>query len=144
MLKDLVAISAAVDAAGIRNATITEKEAMAYAECNDYENAISRFETLLRMEHAGFSVTAIEKYCNIRAKRCVKNWQNGIAKKDQLAIMDKVIANLKQLLSIGEEPTAERLSLLGSAYKRKAMISANNTDKVKALIQSADYYKKGL
>ena len=142
LLKDLVAISAAVDAAGIRNATITEKEAMAYAECNDYENAISRFENLLRMEPAGFSVRAIEKYCNIMAKRSVKNWQAGVAKNDQLKIMTKVIANLNQLLSIGDRPTAERLSLLGSAYKRKALISANNTDKVKALMLSADYYKK--
>ena len=142
LLKDLVAISAAVDIAGIRNATITEKEAMAYAECNDYENAISRFENLLRMEPAGFSVRAIEKYCNIMAKRSVKNWQLGVAKNDQLKIMIKVIANLNQLLGIGDTPTAERLSLLGSAYKRKAMISANNTDKVKALMLAADYYKK--
>ena len=39
-------------------------------------------------------------------------------------------------------PTAERLSLLGSAYKRKAMISASNTDKIRSLMLSADHYKK--
>ncbi|MEP7237218.1 MAG: CHAT domain-containing protein [Ferruginibacter sp.] len=141
LLKDIEAISAAVDAAGIRNAAITEKEAMALAECNDYENAIARFVKLLSMEQAGFSVTAIEKYCNISAKLAVKNWQMGIEKSKQPANMEKVISNLKQLLNIGEKPTAERLSLLGSAYKRKAMISANNTERVKALITSAGYYK---
>lgn len=140
LLKDIEMISAAVDAAGIRNAAITEKEAMAFAECNDYENAIARFESLLSMEQAGFSVTAIEKYCNIRAKQCVKNWQSGIEKNEQLAKMDKVIADLKQLLNMS--PTAERLSLLGSTYKRKAIISTNNTDKVKSLILAAGFYKK--
>ena len=140
LLKDIVAISTAVDAAGIRNAAITEKEACVYAECNDYENAIARFESLLTMEEAGFSVTALEKYCNIRAKVYVKNWQNGLEKTKQAAKMEHVINDLKQLLKMS--PTAERLSLLGSTYKRKAMVSSNIADKVKALIQSADYYKK--
>jgi len=140
LLKEVAAISAAVDAAGIRNAAITECEAMAYAECNDYENAITRFESLLGMEQAGFSLKALEKYCNLRAKLCVKNWKAVKEKSKQPAKMDKVIADLKQLLNMS--PTAERLSLMGSAYKRKAMISATNADKVKALILSAGYYKQ--
>lgn len=140
LLKDIASISAAVDAAGIRNAAITEKEAMAYAECNDYENAITRFESLLSMEQAGFSLKALETYCNVRAKQCVRNWQQKIEPNKQLGNMDKVIADLQQLMYMS--PTAERLILLGSAYKRKAMISAANTDKVKALILSAGYYRK--
>ena len=140
LLKDIEAIAAAVDAAGIRNASITEKEAMAYAECNDYKKAIILFESLLSMENAGFSVKAIEKYCNIRAKLYVQNWQKGIEKSKQVSSIDKVITDLKQLMNMS--PTAERLSLLGSTYKRKALISSTNTDKIKALMQAADYYKK--
>ena len=140
LLNEVAAISAAVDAAGIRNAAITECEAMAYAECNDYENAITRFESLLGMEQAGFSLKALEKYCNLRAKLCVKNWQAAKEKSKQPAKMDKVIADLKQLLNMS--PTAERLSLMGSAYKRKAIISTTNADKVKALILSVGYYKQ--
>ncbi len=133
-------ISGAVDAAGIRNAAITEKEAVIYAECNEYEKAIDKFESLMTMEQAGFTVKALEKYCNIRAKLCVKNWQTGIKKKMQSAMLDKVITDLKQLLNMSF--TAERLSLLGSAYKRRAMISANITNKIKSLILSAGYYKR--
>ncbi len=140
LLKDIASISAAVDAAGIRNAVITEKEAMALAECNEYANAITKFESLLSMEQAGFSVKAIESYCNIRAKLCIKNWMAGKEKNKQPACMDKVIADLKQLLSMS--PTSERLSLLGSAYKRKAMMAATIADKVKLLMVSADYYQK--
>jgi CHAT domain-containing protein len=140
ILNDVAAIATAVDAAGIRNAAITEREAMAYAECNDYENAIAKFESLLGLEQAGFSLKALEKYCNLRAKLCVKNWQSAKEKNKQPAKMDKVIADLKQLINMS--PTAERLSLMGSAYKRKAMISTGNTDKIKALITAAGYYKQ--
>jgi CHAT domain-containing protein len=140
LLKDIAAISAAVDAAGIRNAAITESEAMAYAECNDYENAITRFVSLMSMEDSGFTLKALEKYCNLRSKLCVKNWQAGKEKNKQQTIMDKVIADLKQLLNMS--PTAERLSLMGSAHKRRAMISATGTDKIKALILAAGFYKQ--
>jgi CHAT domain-containing protein/pimeloyl-ACP methyl ester carboxylesterase len=140
MERTLSSISAGVDAAGLRNAVITEKEAMVYAECNNYEKAIAKFESLMSMEQAGFTLQAIEKYCNIRAKLCVKNWQAGIEKNKQTAKMDKVIEDLKQLL--GLSPTSERLSLTGSAYKRKAMIVTAKTDKLKALVSAADYYQK--
>jgi CHAT domain-containing protein len=140
LLSDVAAISAAVDAAGIRNASITEREAIAYAECNDYENAIAKFESLLGMEQAGFSLKALEKYCNLRAKLCVKNWQTGKEKNKQAAKMDKVIADLKQLINMS--PTAERLSLMGSACKRRTMIVNTNADKIKALILAAGYYRQ--
>ncbi len=140
MVKNIVTISTAVDEAGIRNALITEREAMAYAECNDYENAIAKFENLLGMEQAGFSVKALETFCNIRAKFCVKNWQSGFEKNRQLQKMDKVIIDLKQLLNMS--PTAERYSLLGSTFKRKSIIAVANADKINALITAANYYKQ--
>ena len=137
---DLNEIIKAVDVAGIRNAAITEMEAMAYAECNDYENAIIKFESLLKMEQAGFSVTALEKYCNTRAKLCVKNWRSGITINEQVTGLGKVIKDLDRLIEMSA--TAERNSLLGSAYKRKAMISKVNKDKITALVKAADYYQK--
>jgi tetratricopeptide (TPR) repeat protein len=140
MERTLSSISAGVDAAGLGNAVITEKEAMIYAECNNYEKAIEKFESLLRMEEAGFTLKALEKYCNVRAKLCVKNWQAGTEKNKQRTKIDKVIDDLKQLMSIS--PTAERLSLTGSAYKRKAMVVTTKNDKLNALINAAAYYQK--
>lgn len=136
---EILRITSKVDAAGLRNAAITEKEAMAYAECNNYEQAISAFEKLLSMEQAGFSVRALEKYCNIRAKLCVKNWQSGIEKNKQVPIMDKVIKDLKQLIELS--PTAERYTLMGSAYKRKAMITSDVKKKTALLADAAYYYQ---
>ena len=137
---DLKEIIKAIDKAGIRNASITEKEAMAYIEINDYENAIDKFKDLLNDEQAIFTVKALEKYCNIRAKQCVKDWQDGKNKKGQLNEVSSVIKDLNRLNDISE--TAERLSLLGSTYKRKAMIVALKKEKLIALRKAADYYKK--
>lgn len=142
LLNTLEAISQAIDAQGIRNATITEKEAIAYAEFNQQEKAIEKFESLLRMEQAGFSVTALERYCNIRAKKCVSDWNAGISKSSQLQKLDKVIRDMEQLLSMS--PTAERFCLMGKAYKSKAAISTVRTQKLAALAKAAYYFNQAV
>ena len=142
--EELYQIVTAVDAAGIETAAVIEKEAMAYTECNDYENAIKKFTALLGMEYAGFTVKALEKFCNVRTKLAVKKWREAPKNKNnialQLEVIDKVIEDLKRLNVMSV--TAERFSLLGIAYKRKAMISATSTDKIKALITSVGYFKQ--
>ena len=137
--EELEAIIAAIDVAGIRNASIIVKEASAYAECNNYEKAIEKFEQLLGMEKASFTIKALEKYCNMRAKLCIKNWNAGIKPKEQLRGVDTVIEDLNRLNKMS--PTAERYSLLGSAYKRKAMMLPLKRDKIGAIIKAADYYR---
>lgn len=136
---ELESIIAAIDKAGIRNASITEKEAIAYTECNNYEKAVAKFEDLLDEEKATFTVRALERYCNIRAKLFVKNWKAGIKPKEQLAGIEKVIADLKRLNEMSA--TAERYSLLASAYKRKALMLGTRKDKLDAIARSADYYR---
>lgn len=138
LLANLEGISLAIETQGIRNASIVEKEAVAYAEFNQQEKAIEKFEKLLSMEQAGFSVNAIERYCNIRAKKCVSDWNAGIKPDSQHALLDDVIRDLEQL--IGLSPTAERFSLMGKAYKSKAMISTTAAKKTAALLQAAKYF----
>ncbi|MEP7254272.1 MAG: CHAT domain-containing protein [Ferruginibacter sp.] len=137
---DLKEIIDAIDKAGIRNAAVIEKEATAYAECNDYENAINKFKSLLNAERAIFTVKALEQYCNMRAKQCVKDWQTGKKPREQVKEIDSIIKDLNRLNEISE--TAERLSLLGSAYKRKAMMGTTKNEKLTALLKAADFYKK--
>ena len=137
--KDLEQIIAAVDKAGIRNSSILEKEATAYAELNNYEKAIAKFEDLLDEEKATFTVRALERYCNIRAKLCVKNWKAGKNRKAQLVAIGKVIDDINRLNAMS--PTAERYSLLGSAYKRKALILTVKKDKLSSISRAADYYR---
>ncbi len=136
--KRLEAISKAVDEADIRNANITEKEAIIYFDLFDYPSAISKYEELLNLENASFSASAMEKYCNIRAKQYVEDFiKNPGKQKFYLTKIEHVIADIKSLLRLGE--TAERYCLIGSAYKRKAVLASGST-KTSAYIQAALYY----
>jgi tetratricopeptide (TPR) repeat protein len=127
-LKKLNIISTAVEKAGIRNATITEKEAMIYAELGEYDSAIAKFEELLKAEKATFSFLAVEQYCSIRSKKQLTD----------ISTLDAVIADLENLTKLAG--TAERYMLLAGTLKRKAL--QDKTNRIKILQQAAAYYHK--
>ncbi|MEO7961481.1 MAG: CHAT domain-containing protein [Ginsengibacter sp.] len=133
----LIGISQAVDKAEFRNAEITVMEALIYADMYMYDEAVSKFQMVMAMEKANFSVSALEKYCNVRAKKSVIDFQQGTARSKVLKEMTSVISNLYMLLEIS--PTSERYSLLGSAFKRQAFIGTA-TQKAKALAAAAHHY----
>jgi tetratricopeptide (TPR) repeat protein len=130
-----------VDRAGLRNAPITQREALIYTELGEYDAAISKFQSLMTMEDASFSIATLEQYCNVRAKKYVADYvRSG---KDQRLYLSKIISlaeDIRALLRVS--PTAERYSLLGSTFKRKAMLSATKPQKIKALSEAAFYYQK--
>ena len=136
----LIAISQAVDQAELRNSEITSTEAFIYADLYLYDMAISKFELVMSMEKANFSVSALEKYCNVRAKKCVNDFLKNKKPAKFLKEMDGVIKSLKMLLEI--HSTTERNNLLGSAYKRKAYIYPDAADKANTLASSAYYYQR--
>jgi tetratricopeptide (TPR) repeat protein len=138
-LEKLSEISKAADKAGIRNAAITEKEALIYSDLYEYELAISKFEELLSIEKASFSVSTLEKYCNIRMKKYVYDFIK-FNKKPREADIKDAIDGLISLLKVS--PTAERFSLLGSAYKRRGILTSNESRKIKAYAEAAYYYMK--
>ncbi|HTN05385.1 CHAT domain-containing protein [Agriterribacter sp.] len=138
-LRKVQMIADAIKKADIQSSGTAENEAFTYVEMGDYENAIKKFEDLFKMENAQFSVLALEKYCNLSARVCVSNYLSPAVqgKINWVEQLNTIIERLNYLLSIS--PTAERYSLLGSAYKRKAMITAGLQRKV-ALKVSAFYY----
>ncbi len=140
-LAELNAISTAVDKATIRNGEITELEALIYGGLCMYEQAMIKYESLLKMENASFSFSAMEKYCNIRPKFYVSEYgKNKNNQQDLIAKVDNVVNDLNLLINYS--PTSERLNMLGSAYKDKALISSVKTQKVNAYKQAAlQYYK---
>jgi CHAT domain-containing protein len=139
LFAELQTISDAVDATHLRNGRITELEALICSGLYKYELAIRKYESLLQMEHASFSFSAMEQYSNIRAKYYVNEFRKtGKHQKELLAGMDKVIEDLGVLT--GYSPTAERLKMTGSAYKRKAMLSNTRAQKIKAYKEAAYHY----
>ena len=93
------------------------------------------------MENASFSFSALEKYCNVRPKYYVSIFKKD--KKDQkklLGCLGKVIDDLNLL--IGYSPTAERLNMLGSACKSRAMLSLDIDSKIEAYQHAAVFYNQ--
>lgn len=137
----LEAISKAVDKAGLRRAVITELEALVYADMYDYDRAIGKLESLLALERADFSIATLEKYCNLRMKKYAYDFLHHHRRPgDIVAKMDNVITDLNALSALRN--TAERGSLLGSAYKRKGLLVSNPKQKEKAYAEAAYHYMR--
>lgn len=138
-LTHLTAISDAVEKAGVRNQKITEQEALIYSDICEYEIALQKFRQLFRDNEAQFMVSTFEKYCMARAKKYVQDKIQGKEKENQLLIkINSVIKDLEHLVNLGS--TAQRSSLLGAAYKRRAFLCSKPADKIKAMGIAADYY----
>jgi tetratricopeptide (TPR) repeat protein/pimeloyl-ACP methyl ester carboxylesterase len=139
-LKTLKAISDEVDKQELRNPAITEYEAMIYASLNNYDRAIEKFERLLAFENATYSFTAIEKYCNLRAKQVVAmlNEDRPVAELEKA--FGKVMGDLNALLQLS--PSVERYNLVGSTYKRKLSLYKSNKAKMLKVLEDAsrNYY----
>lgn len=136
----LKAISESIDKSGIRNQNITEKEALIYADMGDYDTSIQIFEQLLNYPKACYMVSSLEKYFSVRAKKCVKEFtHNGKNISKQFQEISELIKNISTLSDIGGQ-TVDRLSLIASTYKRKALLTNKQSDKKEALIKSAEHY----
>ena len=105
----------------------------------DYSTAVAKYGELFMMESAQFSVSALEKYCNLSTKVFVSDYLKPAlpGKVSWVDEVNKIIGRLEYLLLIS--PTAERYCLLGSAYKRKAIITSGLQRKG-ALKTAAFYY----
>ena len=61
-------------------AEVVEKLARIYYQLANYEKALEKFYDLLGIEKANFSLSALEIYCNTRAKLNVQNvYQQGVS-----------------------------------------------------------------
>lgn len=139
LLGELDSILDAVYEFDVETPELLEKIAIAYVELDEYQKAIALFKKILTYEKAGYSVSSLEKYNNILAKQTLDDYlHNYKAERNYEADMEIMISSLTKLLEIAE--TSERHSLIGSAYKRKAIICNKRADKIKALTEAAYHY----
>jgi hypothetical protein len=145
-IEHLETITEKVERAKIRTPAITEKEALVYFELRDYKNACDKYGSLLNMEEASFSFSVAEKYYNAQAKLIIEEFKesekNTISENERaryIVNLDKVIANLEGLIKLS--PTSQRYNIMGSSYKRKALIS--NDSKRDDYISAAGFYHQG-
>lgn len=120
-IKKLSVLEEAIRQSNFSGEKITEYLADVYGKLGDYQKAIFHYDQLTKLEKAGFSLKALEQFCNVTCKYWVEEFLKN-PKKEKVAIaeINKAIEKLKNLLSLGS--TAERFSLLGSAFKRKLIV----------------------
>lgn len=114
----------------------------ACGELGQLDRAIDCYTRAIAAEEARAPVKTIEQLIHLRARRAVK-----APKGRRVAEIKAAIAALKDLMDSGNgerEPllpeTAERLSLLGSCYKRLAQVSSGKAIDA-ALEEMARYYR---
>lgn len=133
-------IKAAAKTEGIKDPGIDEADALIYYELGDYKKSVDAFNRLRKSQIATFSLLSLEKYCNVRCKQYVEDCENGADKINAVANIEGVIAELMQLMVIGE--TNERTNLLGSAWRRLGLLQTNPQDKLAAYLKAVNAYAK--
>ena len=103
---------------------VAEAFALAYAEADDVDNAIAWYERAIRANDSSASMKAHEQWGNLRVRRggrLVKTASKGSAQMAQAR--EEITEALRSLQALaGLQPTLERHSLCGSAWKRMALL----------------------
>ncbi len=114
---------------------VAEAFGLAYAECGDSAEALAWYERAHGAADGSASMRASEQLANLRARV-------GEARDDGRSI-DQAVKLLLQLVALRD--TAERRSLLGSAYKRLAMVKgrarARGEERAALLAAKGEYEK---
>ena len=114
---------------------------MAYAEVDDVDNAIRWYSRAVSAEDGEASLRASEQLGNLRARRGEK-MKNSARGRSEIR---NAIRMLKRMVAI--EPTSERESLLGSAFKRLALLEERNGRRAAArtaIMQMAAHYQQAV
>lgn len=109
---------------------VAEAFGLAYEQCGDRDAAIRWYEHALQANDASASMKAHEQIGNLKARRA---WSRALKAKPGspavAAARQEISEALRTLQALaGLQPTLERHSLCGSAYKRLAMIERREGD----------------
>jgi hypothetical protein len=140
-LTKLNSISENIEKSDLNSSGIIENQALIYLALGEYERACEKFSTLFNREDASFSFSVAEKYFNAKTKQIAVEYQKGLKQKRKcLKDIEQVIQNLETL--IGLSPTSQRQNILGSSYKRQALMS-EKSNKLKIYSKAANAYYLG-
>jgi hypothetical protein len=125
--------------------SITAALGRAYGEAGELERATDYYCAALSSEDGAVTARDMEQWANLIGRIAVEKWTRNPADPEttRQAVREvrRSIYVLKEMLGghEGERLTSERLSLIGSAYKRLAWIDP--AERPEALAQMAKYYE---
>ena len=127
------------------NAQVRAALARAAAQLDLFDSATAHYEALLSGGRANFTVEALEQLENLRSRWAVHRWRNpsdgGPPELEPLRrqIMESV--RTLEHLPKGDAMSAERRSLIGSAYKRLSQLAGDPEERLDAVKKMARAYK---
>ncbi len=126
------------------NPRLLEVLGQAFAEVFVFEEAVKFYDLAIKSSRSSASIKAIEQSANCHIRLAVQKFEldPGLYSESKKEI-DSHIEALKQLMTALDE-TPERLSMVGSGYKRLAQITSSKPSNVcnDALAQMEDYYNR--
>lgn len=126
--------------AGLYSGPVLEGKADILSELDLLEPAIQAYDELRHLNRAEFTVKALEQYFNLRVKALGLKKENASYKRE----LNEILRDFDFLLFIGK--TSERLNLIGSAYKRLALLqldSASSPRRIHShLVKATGFYKQ--
>jgi tetratricopeptide (TPR) repeat protein len=130
-----------------RGGEILAALAEAHGDLGDWEKAIEIFTQAIKTWGADVPIRAVQVLANLEIRLADRMRRGGEAAADdgQPAVtpdelIDRATGRLSWLLELGKTP--ERLSLVGSAYKRIALAAQRAGDRQKALRKAAESYRE--
>ncbi len=103
---------------------VAEAYAVAYAEAGDFDAAIAWYERAVHADDSSASLKSYEQFENLRARQAWQTVAHGQPTAAALAAArERIVHAIERLQSLADRhATAERGSLIGSAWKRLAML----------------------
>lgn len=122
----------------------------AWGETGDWANAVKWLDQALHAENGDCPVRAVEQCANFRVRLCGERWEVLRAQPDspdrEAERQDLILQIEQAILELDavslRAPTPERLSLIGSAYKRLAWLQSDAVPRLEALVNMANYYQQ--
>ena len=120
---------------------------LAWGEARVWDTATTHLKAALEQEKSDFTLRVLEQYANFRVRQAAEQWQRapkeGLAREARrqklVSLIEGAIFDLDTVCRCFK--TAERLSLLGSAYKRLAVIQEEVGQRTNALVNMANHYR---
>ena len=135
-VKSLDALVAQASPAGSTMRSSARRSGTAYGELKAFPAAIDYYTRVWEAERAEAPVRALEQLANLESRYAEHLWREGSP--DPMPHLSRAETRLKNLIALA--PTAERLSMLGGLYKRKAMIVTTAVERGQALNDMASTY----
>jgi len=128
----------------VNNPRLLESFGRAFAEMFLLEEAVSFYDRAIVNRKSAASIKAIEQAANCHIRLATQNFEADASKySESKEVIEEHIGTLERLITILEE-TPERLSMVGSGYKRLALIASSKPSNVcnNALEQMEVYYRQ--